>query len=167
MTRATHTLATMEVSPETFQEVKEKLEAAQYQHAISQNPGEYETLDMTGIGLIQARPNDPTMPVKENPVGHPFRKQIIDCLNQARCLEKGRVVGNAELADRLIKVIQEAFTPKEPMTLVPPQKDTVRETVLATLVTNMLVTRAGMTVDAAAWEVSTLFEVIDKITGPR
>lgn len=46
--RMTHTLATMEVSAEAFAEIKSKLEAAGYDHAIDMREGH---LDMTGIAL--------------------------------------------------------------------------------------------------------------------
>jgi len=51
--RMTHTYATMAVSPEVYNEVKMKLEAAGYQDQIHEQrgPGEQPLLDMHGIAL--------------------------------------------------------------------------------------------------------------------
>lgn len=46
----THTVATMEVSPLVFEEIKAKLQAAGYDHAILDEDGS-QLIDMTGIGL--------------------------------------------------------------------------------------------------------------------
>ena len=43
---ATHTYAILEVSPETYEEIKKKLEAASYQHAFHG-----DVIDMHGIAL--------------------------------------------------------------------------------------------------------------------
>ena len=45
----TYTLATLEVSPAAYDEIRGKLEAAGYQHAIDAAG----TLDMTHIGLVK------------------------------------------------------------------------------------------------------------------
>lgn len=44
----TYTVATMEVSPSTYAEIKKKLEDAGYHHAIDDDG----TIDMTGIGIV-------------------------------------------------------------------------------------------------------------------
>lgn len=64
MIRTTHTVALMQVSPETYTEIKQKLEDAGYDHAVHRDG----TLDMTGIGLsagLQAKPEfDQSYPVE-------------------------------------------------------------------------------------------------------
>jgi hypothetical protein len=60
--RTTHTLAVLEVSAEAFAEIKAKLEAAGYEHAIDMREG---TIDMTGIAL-GCEPSDPDGPVSPN-----------------------------------------------------------------------------------------------------
>lgn len=57
--RATHTLATMEVSRATFDEIAGKLREAGYDHAILDERWEASTLDMTGIGLVAEEPAPP------------------------------------------------------------------------------------------------------------
>lgn len=52
----THTYATMEVSQATFDEVKKKLEEADYHHAIMYDLREGIILDMRGIALILEKP---------------------------------------------------------------------------------------------------------------
>jgi hypothetical protein len=47
--RTTHTVALMDVTPETFNEIKKKLTDAGYDHAIDSVAA--DVLDMTGIGL--------------------------------------------------------------------------------------------------------------------
>ncbi len=51
----THTYATLEVSPAVFDEVKDKLTAAGYGHAMS-DTGDGTVIDMHGIGLLRAKP---------------------------------------------------------------------------------------------------------------
>lgn len=46
-----HTYAVLEVSPEAFAEIKAKLLAAHYDHALSVDGDGVETIDMHGIGL--------------------------------------------------------------------------------------------------------------------
>lgn len=49
----THTFAIMEVSQATYDEVRKKLEEAEYHHAVIQQPnGGSEVLDMDGIALM-------------------------------------------------------------------------------------------------------------------
>lgn len=52
---STHTIAGMEVSKATYDEIKSKLVAAGYHHAILQDEA---MLDMTGIGLVVEPPKD-------------------------------------------------------------------------------------------------------------
>lgn len=53
----THTVAVLEVSQETFDEIKGKLLAAGYAHAVDVMDGWGETVDMHGIALaIETRP---------------------------------------------------------------------------------------------------------------
>lgn len=49
--RTTHTLATLELSPAAYDEIRAKLEAAGYQHAFDGG-----LIDMTGIGLEREDP---------------------------------------------------------------------------------------------------------------
>lgn len=51
--RTTRTFVEMDVSPQTFAEVKAKLEEADYYHAISEEDGKI-LLDMHGIALVKA-----------------------------------------------------------------------------------------------------------------
>jgi hypothetical protein len=51
MTRTTHTYAVLEVSPEAYAEIKRGLLAAGYDHAITKDGREAETIDMHGIAL--------------------------------------------------------------------------------------------------------------------
>ncbi len=53
--RSTHTYAVLEVSPEAFREIRAKLEAADYHHAIHENADDGPTIDMHGIGLAVER----------------------------------------------------------------------------------------------------------------
>ena len=53
MTRTTHTYAELEVSPEAYDEIRSKLEAAGYTHAFMEDGA----IDMHGIGLIRGRPH--------------------------------------------------------------------------------------------------------------
>lgn len=57
----THTVATMEVSPLTFEEIKRKLEAAGYDHAVHEQD-ETTLLDMSGIGLEPSAELPDTLP---------------------------------------------------------------------------------------------------------
>lgn len=62
----THTLATMEVSAATYEEITSKLRAAGYDHAfIDGNTFSHPMLDMTGIGIDIEAPSasryDPTI----------------------------------------------------------------------------------------------------------
>lgn len=66
----THTYVTIEVSQAAFDEIKSKMEAADYQHALHQDGSEI-TIDMHGIGLTREplqkkqehymNPNDPAL----------------------------------------------------------------------------------------------------------
>ena len=56
MSRATHTYAILQVSPKTYREIREKLEAAGYQQAFHPS-AEGEVIDMQGIAL-QAKTDD-------------------------------------------------------------------------------------------------------------
>ena len=49
--RSTHTFALMEVSPSTFEEVREKLAAAGYDHALISEGGKLH-LDMQGVAFV-------------------------------------------------------------------------------------------------------------------
>jgi len=61
--RTTHTYAVLEISPEAYREIRERLEAAGYQHAFHRHVHEvtrggalegevsYEAIDMHGIAL--------------------------------------------------------------------------------------------------------------------
>lgn len=50
--RSTHTVVTLEISVAAFNEIREKLEAAGYQHAIFADASHGSLMiDMTGIGL--------------------------------------------------------------------------------------------------------------------
>lgn len=47
----THTYALLEVSPETYQEIADKLKEAGYDHAFIEDDGKI-VIDMHGIGLV-------------------------------------------------------------------------------------------------------------------
>ena len=49
--RTTHTVVILAVSQATYEEIKQKLLAAGYDHAFINNRYEDEIMDMTGIGL--------------------------------------------------------------------------------------------------------------------
>ena len=53
--RSTHTFVNLAVSKETYEEIKQKLLAAGYNHAFNYNRDEEETIDMHGIGLIKEK----------------------------------------------------------------------------------------------------------------
>lgn len=53
--RVTYTFSTLEVSPAFYEEVKAKLLRAGYDHAIRQDSGDEELLDMHGIALTRAK----------------------------------------------------------------------------------------------------------------
>lgn len=48
--RSTYTYATLEVSAAAYKEIRDKLDAAGYQHAFHED-GDGEVIDMHGIGL--------------------------------------------------------------------------------------------------------------------
>jgi hypothetical protein len=48
----TRTFATLEVSEPTFDEIRAKLVQAGYSHAIREDPGFFELIDMHGIALV-------------------------------------------------------------------------------------------------------------------
>ena len=50
MSRATYTYAVLPVSPDVYREIRERLEAAGYEHAFHQG-GDGEVIDMHGIAL--------------------------------------------------------------------------------------------------------------------
>lgn len=49
--RHAYTYAILKVSPETYQEIRDKLAAAGYQHAFHDDDGDGEVIDMHGIAL--------------------------------------------------------------------------------------------------------------------
>ena len=51
MIRQTHTFATLAVSKAAYEEIKQKLLAAGYQHAIFESDNQ-EVIDMHGIALV-------------------------------------------------------------------------------------------------------------------
>ena len=53
--RQTHTLAQLEVSPEAYAEIRAKLVAAGYDHALDKDHGA-EMIDMSGIALMAGPP---------------------------------------------------------------------------------------------------------------
>jgi len=53
--RATHTFAILEVSPAVYEEIREKLKAAGYQHAFMADG----SIDMYGIAINTADQNEP------------------------------------------------------------------------------------------------------------
>lgn len=54
----THTFATMQVTALTFEEIKSRLLAAGYDHAIHDNPDGGTIIDMHGIGLEVENPDN-------------------------------------------------------------------------------------------------------------
>jgi len=54
----TYTLAKLEVLPSTYADIKSRLLAANYDHAIDDSE---EMIDMTGIGLSVAEDPDPDL----------------------------------------------------------------------------------------------------------
>lgn len=52
MLRQTHTFATLEVSPQTYNEIKQLLKEANYDHAFDDQE---EIIDMHGIGLTPTK----------------------------------------------------------------------------------------------------------------
>jgi len=57
--RVTHTYAILDVSPELYTEVREKLEAAGYQHAFHDREDGGPVIDMHGIALRAEEPTEP------------------------------------------------------------------------------------------------------------
>jgi hypothetical protein len=56
--RTTHTYAILEVSPETYAEVRAKLVAGGYDHALHTDPDDGEKIDMSGIALAAGKGKD-------------------------------------------------------------------------------------------------------------
>lgn len=56
----TYAYAILHVSQATYDEIRQKLDAAGYQHAFHKD-GEAETIDMHGIGLAVDRAPDPNI----------------------------------------------------------------------------------------------------------
>lgn len=52
---ATHTFAILELSPEAFQEISQKLIAANYMHAFSREEGR-PIIDLTGLAITPIQP---------------------------------------------------------------------------------------------------------------
>lgn len=52
----THTVALLQLSPEAYKEISDKLEAAGYQHAFSETDG-VKFIDMSGIGVTAQEPD--------------------------------------------------------------------------------------------------------------
>jgi hypothetical protein len=52
----TYTFATLEVSKAAYDEIRAKLIEAGYDHAIRQDRGDVETVDMNGIALVRDNP---------------------------------------------------------------------------------------------------------------
>jgi hypothetical protein len=57
--RSTHTLATLDVSSELYQEIKIKIVAAEQQERIMRTPTG-ELIDMTGIAIVEEEPTEKT-----------------------------------------------------------------------------------------------------------
>lgn len=51
---STHTCAVLDVSPAAFAEIRDRLQAAGYEHAFDRVDGKVVMIDMQGIGLIEA-----------------------------------------------------------------------------------------------------------------
>lgn len=56
--RSTYTYAVMDISPSAYQEIRAKLEAAGYGHALHRSADGAEVLDMHGIALGMSRERD-------------------------------------------------------------------------------------------------------------
>jgi len=66
MGRQTHTYVVLELSPAAFGEIKEKLEAAGYQHAFDENDGR-TIIDMHGIAVATPKTtNERTRPTNKS-----------------------------------------------------------------------------------------------------
>lgn len=64
MIKQTHTFARLEVSQRTFDEIKQRLQEAEYQHAFHFDTEEkVNTIDMQGIALVEPKPVAPGTPV--------------------------------------------------------------------------------------------------------
>lgn len=61
----TYTYALMEVSPETYREIKQKLLDAGYSHAIHDDE-ERSPLDMHGVALVEGPSQEPRMVLNED-----------------------------------------------------------------------------------------------------
>lgn len=68
--RTTHTYAILHVSPTCYEEIRERLAEAGYQHAFHHTPGEPEVIDMAGIAL-QVLPHDMVRELDPNMVKMP------------------------------------------------------------------------------------------------
>lgn len=55
--RTTHTYVTLPLSPSAFAEIKEKLEAAGYQHAFDTDKDDGLVIDMHGLAVIEEKSN--------------------------------------------------------------------------------------------------------------
>ena len=53
--RSTHTFVTLAISKEAYQEIKQKLLAAGYNHSFVYDFNDEETIDMHGIGLAEEK----------------------------------------------------------------------------------------------------------------
>lgn len=53
--RTTHTFVTLAISQAAYEEIKQKLLAAGYNHSFVYNFNDEETIDMQGIGLIEEK----------------------------------------------------------------------------------------------------------------
>lgn len=53
--RSTHTFVTLVISPEAYEEIKQKLLAAGYNHSFVYDFNDEETIDMHGIGLVEEK----------------------------------------------------------------------------------------------------------------
>lgn len=62
-TRVTHTVAILEVSQESYQEIRRLLEEMNYTHAFTKGSDGNEYIDMTGIGLQALADQSTTVPV--------------------------------------------------------------------------------------------------------
>lgn len=86
MIHSTHTVATLEVEPATYDEIRQKLEDAGYQHAFLDDGG---VIDMHGIGLVRAAtspgraPDSPSpepSPVDQTTFGAPEGNCLMACV---------------------------------------------------------------------------------------
>lgn len=107
----TYTVATMEVAPATYDEIRAKLEQAGYQHAIDDNG----MLDMTHIGLVRD-PTGPQAPAAERVQIVPPRKLtavdfIVESIYHCASIKAPTfsTAGGLPAEDRWWDAIQEAF----------------------------------------------------------